>query len=39
MSRGVISTARPGLIGRLLRIADWQSIELGADVLVIDRGV
>jgi hypothetical protein len=39
MSRGVISTARPGLIGRLLRIDDWRSIELWADVLVIDRGV
>jgi hypothetical protein len=39
MSRGVISTARPGLIGRLLRIDDWRSIELWANVLVIDRGV
>ena len=39
MSRGVISTARPGLIGRLLRIDDWRSIELWADVLVIERGV
>jgi hypothetical protein len=39
VSRGVISTARPGLIGRLLRIDDWRSIELWADVLVIDCGV
>ena len=39
MSRGVISTARRGLIGRLLRIDDWRSIELWADVLVIDRAV
>lgn len=39
MSRGVLSTAWPGLISRLLRIDDWRSIELWADVLVIDRGV
>ena len=39
MSSGLISTARPGLIGRLLRIDDWRSIELWADSLVIDRGV